>query len=204
MSYPNRFLIIDDHQLFSAGLRQILMTLSDREAIHCFDNPMLGLGTEFSTPVSLIILDFYIPGFDIPHCIGLFSEKYPHTPIVVISSSISPSDKQTCLAAGARAYLEKNLPPDIVLARIKEIVEGGPHRPVAESGISELLEQHGLTSRQMDILIQLARGNSNKKIAEKLHISPETVKSHLSSVYKQLGLSTRSEANDWARDHGMV
>jgi DNA-binding NarL/FixJ family response regulator len=70
--------------------------------------------------------------------------------------------------------------------------------------VSSQVHKHGLTDRQVDVLIQLARGNSNKKIAAKLGISSETVKSHLSSIYKQLGLSARSEANDWAHERGMI
>lgn len=204
MSFSKHFLIIDDHQLFSAGLQQILMRLTGGGDVHCYDNPEKAFSAEHYSSISLIVLDFYIPGFDIPQWIRLFVEKFPDCPVVIISSSISPSDKKTCLDAGARAYLEKHLPPDIVLDKINEIINGLEPRAEENHSAIPQLRKYGLTHRQLDILIQLARGHSNKKIAEKLQISPETVKSHLSSIYKQLGISTRSEANDWAHDHGMI
>jgi len=204
MNFSNHFLIIDDHQLFSAGLRQILMTLTKSRFIHCYDNPEQAFFATHSAPISLIILDFYIPGFDMLHWIALFVEKFPESPVVIISSSVSPSDKKTCLDAGASAYFEKHLPPDIVLDNIKEMLDSPKLYNETNPTVSSQIQKNGLTNRQIDILIQLARGNSNKKIAGKLGISPETVKSHLSSIYKQLDLSNRSEANDWAREHGMV
>ncbi len=204
MASSKHFLIIDDHQLFSAGLQQILMTLTKREFIHCYDDPEQALLSSHPQPISLILLDFYIPGFDIPHWITVFVETFPDTPVVIISSSVSPSDKKTCLSAGATAYFEKHLPPDIVLDNIKEILTSSSAYKRTSKAASSQIDMHGLTDRQFDVLIQLARGNSNKKIAAKLDISPETVKSHLSAIYKQLGISTRSEANDWAHERGMI
>jgi DNA-binding NarL/FixJ family response regulator len=204
MVLSKHFLIIDDHQLFSAGLQQILMTLTKRHCIHCYDNPKKALLFCDLTPISLVLLDFYIPGFDIPDWITLFVEKLPNSPVVIISSSVSPSDKKDCLNSGATAYFEKHLPPDIFLDNIKEILKSSRLYKETNQSVSSQVHKHGLTDRQVDVLIQLARGNSNKKIAAKLGISSETVKSHLSSIYKQLGLSARSEANDWAHERGMI
>ena len=196
--------IIDDHQLFGAGMQQMLASALKVSHIHCFDNPEVAFKQPLQNTPLLIILDFYIPGYDVIHWIALFAKKFPISPIVIISSSFSPSDKKNCMDAGANAFFEKHLHPGIVLDKIKDILDNN-YASMTTTPVNIILSQeHGLTDRQIDTLIQLARGKSNKKIAERLDISPETVKSHLSSIYKALNLYNRDAAVDWAREHGLV
>lgn len=194
--------IIDDHSLFSAGLKQLLESTVDGFDIRCFGHPDEAAPAAAEAAVSLIIMDFYIPGANSLESISAFSHRYADTPLVVISSSTSLTDKKGCLDAGASAYYPKHAPPDITL----EYLTGFIHRKEVELDTSIALQivQHNLTERQAEILIQVARGHSNKKIARMLELSPETVKTHLAMIYKAIICNTRDEAIDWARSKGLV
>lgn len=193
--------IIDDHQLFSAGMKHLLNSVAAHHDIKCFNHPNSAM-SEAGVMASLVIMDFYIPGVDTLNWISEFVKSYPKTPLVIISSSISLIDKKNCLLAGATAYYPKHSPPEITLERLKLHIERNA------AGDEVALEfpvcQNNLTARQVEILIQVARGHSNKKIAKILGVSPETVKSHIATIYKSISCTTRDEAVDWAREKGFL
>ena len=193
--------IIDDHQLFSAGLRQMLAARTQTHDIQCFPHPA-EVPADPPLPVALIVLDFYIPGADTLAYLSRFSRDYPATPLVVISSSTSLADKKHCLDHGASAYYPKHAPPDVTLKSLARFLVGADG--ATDRRLELPPERHDLTAKQVEILIQVARGFSNKKIAELLFVSPETVKSHLAVIYRQVGCGNRDEAVQWARDKGLV
>ena len=152
--------------------------------------------------VALAILDFYIPGADTLSYIREFHGCHPGTPLVVISSSTSLADKKHCLDNGATAYYPKHAPPDVTLKSLTRFLHKG--EGYANQALELLPQRYNLTAKQVEILIQVARGYSNKKIASLLNISPETVKSHLAAIYRQTECANRDEAVQWARDKGLV
>jgi len=170
--------------------------------IKCFGHPNLALSQPNAENLLLIILDFYIPGADCLQAIQQLQQKYPQTPIVIISSSTSLSDKKHCLDAGATAYFPKHAPPDVTLQSLARFIETGSGD--ANSQIALQPERKDLTEKQVEILIHLARGYSNKKIAELLCISPETVKTHLANIYRSIGATNRDDAVLWARAEGLL
>ncbi|MEO0851175.1 MAG: response regulator transcription factor [Pseudomonadota bacterium] len=194
-------LIIDDHFLFSAGMRELVLGLEEIEHADCFTNPEDALAAARDYAVSLIVTDFYIPGYNVADWIGQFHEAFDDVPVVVISSSISRADRATCLNAGAAAYFEKHQSPEDVLAGLGEILatmtySGPTARPTPNN--------HDLTDRQVDILVELARGLTQKEIARAFTLSPETIKTHLSEIYRRLGVTGKGEAARWARENGFV
>lgn len=193
--------VIDDHQLFSAGMQQMLVNLTSQH-IRCFNKPQAAQKQLPKERIVLIIMDYYIPDVDALYWIKHFAEHYPETPIVIVSSSISPSDKLNSLQAGASAYYPKHTSPPLIMAKIQNWIENG--KANMDSDISLGASEHNLTPRQVDILIQLARGGSNKKIAKILSISPETVKTHITAIYKIIDCDTRDQAIEWARSKGFV
>jgi len=156
-----------------------------------------------SDNVHLVLLDFYIPGFDALYYIQQLRHTFLNIKIIVISSSVSPTDRKECLQAGAKAYFEKHLPPDIFLPQLKKVIKD----EVIDNDLSfvdKKNEDYSLGIKKKEILILLARGYSNKKIATRLGVSPETVKTHLAETYKLIGVCSRDEARDWAGLHGLV
>jgi len=193
--------VIDDHQLFSAGMKRLLESVAEHHQIKCFNHPK-DATPEARAIVSLIIMDLYIPGVDTVTWIGELVTVYPATPLVVISSSTSMTDKENCIKAGAAAYYPKHAPPEQTLERLVRFIE---RKTCGEDFELDLVPcRHDLTVRQVEILIQVARGHSNKKVAKLLNVSPETVKSHLAAIYKIILCVTRDEAVEWARAKGLL
>ena len=196
--------VIDDHQLFNAGISRLLVGLSGIDEVLSFASPQEAFDTQELVAPSLIIADYFIPGFNIEDWMPKLSRLYPTSPIVVISSSISTLDKKRCLEWGAHAYFEKHLEPDAVLAGLQQVLDDTYQQGNAESNIGMRLAGNILTNRQVEILICLARGSSLKLIADDLEVSTETVKTHLSNLYRNLNVSSKDDAILWAREHGLV
>lgn len=202
MKYEKEIWVIDDHQLFSAGMKQMLVNMSDEYKVRCFERPDDAVMLNENNRVSLIVMDFYIPNTEPLQWIKRFVNQQPDTPVIIISSSISPSDKKNSLGAGASAYYPKHAPPEDIMLRLQQFIDVGVHQPDTDVELVDSASE--LTSRQMDILIQLARGSSNKKIAQILGVSPETVKSHVAAIYRIINCETRDQAIEWARRKGFV
>lgn len=202
MKIRNEIWIIDDHKLFSAGMKYLIQSVAVDHIIRCFDHPADAVLPEEVSEPSLIILDFYIPGADALTWIQSFVQSYNSTPIVIISSSTSLTDRKNSLNAGARAYCPKHAPPEYTLRYLTQFIQG--HQKSSDCEAFNLHNHKQLTERQNEILIQLARGHSNKKIAKLLEVSPETIKSHLAAIYKILTCSGRDEAVLWARENGLL
>ena len=201
MAHQREIWIIDDHLLFSAGLKQMLSTITQSHQLSCFEHPTQATLSDADNEVALIVLDFYIPNSETLEWIANFKQSFPDAPVIVISSSISSMDKHDCLQAGASAYYPKHAPPDITLKNLQAFINGEKQH----TGTVELRKiEHELTDRQMEILIQVSRGHSNKKIAKLLNISPETVKSHLATIYRIIDCQTRDQAIEWSRKQGLV
>ena len=196
--------IIDDHQLFAAGLKEMLSSAFNNAYIECFASPAEAIKRKNAQNPELIILDFYIPGFDPLKYIKTLLHTYIHAKLVVISSSVSATDRKNSLSVGATAYFEKNLPPDVVLAQLKDVINNRAADNIDLSFIKLQGNQYGLGEKKTEILILLARGYSTKEIADHLNISSETVKSHLSDIYRIVHVKNRSEAREWAYQHGFV
>ena len=196
--------VIDDHQLFNAGISRLLVGLSGIDEVLSFASPQEAFDTDASVAPSLIIADYFIPGFNIEDWMPKLSSLYPTSPIVVISSSISTLDKKRCLQWGAHAYFEKHLEPDAVLSGLQQVLDDTYKQGNTENNIAMRLAGNILTNRQVEILICLARGSSLKLMADELGVSTETVKTHLSNLYRNINVSSKDDAILWAREHGLV
>ncbi len=196
--------VIDDHQLFNAGISRLLVGLTGINNVFSFSSPQEIFDDSTLVSPNLIIADYFIPGFSVENWIPKLKVLFPRSPIVVISSSISSLDKNNCMELGAYAYFEKHLEPDVVLSGLQQVLDDCYKPENIESAIALELSEGRLTRRQIEILICLARGSSLKLIAHELDVSTETVKSHLSNLYRNLDVSSKDEAIVWARDHGLV
>jgi len=197
-------LIIDDHQLFAGGFSHLLSSIDSIDHVYCFSDPQSAVDLQTDHQIPLVVSDLYIPGYDMYVWFGKLRARFPHSSLMVISSSISRSDRVDCLAAGADLYFEKHADPAIVVAGTSDLLKKIPLSDDFLDRTAVEAQEIGLTNKQIDILVHLARGLSLKEIAVRFQISPETVKSHLSRVYATIGVSGRSAASVWAKRHGLV
>jgi len=197
--------ILDDHRLFSNGLELMLATAAMDLDCHVFDDPARAL-TTMALPASapsLLIVDFYIPGANVPDIIRQVRGMCPECRIMVVSASINPVDKRQALEAGAAMFVTKASEPMELLDAVRSVLDGGEFAEPAQVPVS-LSSRFNLTPRQLDILVFVSKGCTNKEIARLLELSPETVKKHLRDIFQRFGVANRVEAIDFARSNGLA
>jgi len=197
-------IIIDDHQMFSGGFKFILGSLGSITDVISFEDPQNAVESQAAEAVSLVVSDLYIPGYDMFVWIERLKATFKNACVVVISSSISRTDRTECLSAGADAYFEKHADPDIVVSGLERLLSRQKLDDKFLERTARDAQDMGLTQKQIDILVHLSRGLTVKEIAIRFKVSPETVKSHLARIYDTLGVGGRSAARDWAKRHGLV
>lgn len=199
-----QILIVDDHTLFREGMRFLLDTFDESIALHEAESCESALEQVSASAYDLILLDMKLPGASGLDALMALREACADTAIVVLSGEESPQLVRATIEAGAMGFIPKSSTRDVLINALKLILAGGVYLPmVALSGPSSsprrstdgdaaLADQ--LSSRQMEVLRAVIKGKANKVIARELGISEHTVKSHLSSVFRALGVSNRTEA----------
>lgn len=197
--------IVDDHRLFSSGLE--LMIQSTGSDINClmFDESVAFLDDlrgQATTP-DLCVVDFYIPGTYVPDLIRQVLEQFPAVPVLVVSASIVQADRNAALEAGARLFLNKSCDTQVLLDVVKSLLVGKTPE-IAVPDRNEFSKKFNLTPRQVEILLLVSKGFSNKEIGNLLAVSPETIKSHLKDIFARFDVGNRIEAVDFARSNGLL
>ncbi len=193
--------IIDDHKLFASGLAGLLEDDLPDVSIDVFSEVEAALDRAAVTRPDAALLDFYLPGLSGVEAIGKLRAASPETKIIVISASLSPADRIASENAGAAAFLAKAADPDEVVEAIAAVLRGEK----AETGAPEApAAAVDLTQKQFAVLTLISQGKSNKEASQILAMSPETVKSHLSEIYRRLGAANRAEAVNAARQRGII
>jgi DNA-binding NarL/FixJ family response regulator len=126
--------------------------------------------------------------------IALRSE-FPDARIIMLTTFEGDVEIHRALQAGARGYLLKNMPPSELLDVIRQVHAGKKRIPAAiASQLAEHMSSETLTEREVEVLREVAGGNKNREIANKLFISEETVKVHVKHIMEKLGASDRTQA----------
>jgi two-component system response regulator DevR len=134
----------------------------------------------------------------------------PELRAIVLSRHHDPADIDSALGAGAAAYVVKTAHPDDVASAVRQAFEHSVFMPSGQSGDGApaepaRLERPGnLTRRELEILKLVAEGHSNATLARMLWVTEQTVKFHLSNVYRKLGVTNRTEASRWAQRNGVL
>ncbi|MEH6724882.1 MAG: response regulator transcription factor [Hyphomicrobiales bacterium] len=196
--------VLDDHKLFLTGLQLLISSIGKDIACKVFDEAGLLMAAleHPSQNLDLVIMDFYVPGCNVPDLIAQLSDDLPTCKFLIVSASINPSDERRSLDAGADLFLSKAVDPLVLVESVSSLLKG--EIPASTAPASTLLaKRFELTPRQLEILVLVSKGLSNKEVAKLLAISPETTKSHLRDIYQRFGVANRIEAIDFAREHGL-
>jgi DNA-binding NarL/FixJ family response regulator len=134
-------------------------------------------------------------------------EQFPDVKIIVLSTSSDPVDIQAAFSAGAVAFVVKKAHPDDLAVAVRQAYEHSIYLPgfAATNGHAptEAVETD-LTRRELEILRLVAEGHSNAELARMLWVTEQTVKFHLSNIYRKLNVSNRTEASRWAQVNGLL
>ncbi len=212
-----RFLIVDDHALFRTGLSMILQQDESVAEVIEAGSVLEAKNLTLDLP-NLLLLDIQMPGLTGIEGITILKDRFPMTPIIMLSSSDKPQDKQLALAQGAAAFLNKAATAEEIHRVIKQVLTGNlvddNHLSKQENTLNNKHRQSSsmigdesdkkLTARQLEVLALICEGKSNKLIARELNVSENTVRGHVSSVLSCLGVSRRSEAIMVAQKQGII
>ena len=214
MTEPISIILVDDHEVVRNGLRGYLETLEEFNVVGeaASGEEALKLVTELIPDV--VLMDLIMPGMDGVETTRRVKKISPRTQVVVLTSYHEDIHIFPALKAGAVAYILKDMKMEKLADAIQRAVRGETilHPLVAERVLRNLRGESGegesflteLTEREMDVLKLIANGLSNSQIAEKLVISENTVKGHVSNILSKLHLLDRTQAAVYAWQKGIV
>jgi DNA-binding NarL/FixJ family response regulator len=201
-----RVVAIDDHQLILDALR---LTLDGAEGIELVGQalsaaealPLIG-----RTQPDIVLLDIRMPQMDGLACLAKIRERHPDVKVVILSGVDEPEQIRTALEQGAAAFVVKHIDPQDLAAALRQVAQETVFQVLgsSESGEESAAKTAGITESELRVLRALAQGRSNKQIAAELFITEQTVKFHLTNIYRKLNVSNRTEATRFAYQHGLV
>jgi DNA-binding NarL/FixJ family response regulator len=201
-----RVVIADDHKLLLDGIRRALETDGGFEVVGETLNGAQVLPLVSQTRPDLVVLDVRMPQMDGLACLDEIRKRFPEIKVVMLSASTSPDLVDTALRRGASAYVVKSVDPADLPSTLRQVVSGTVFSTLGlpESPEPSGARAAGLTDRETAILNAAARGLSNDEIAKELWVTQQTVKFHLTNIYRKLGVKNRTEATRIAYQRGIV
>jgi DNA-binding NarL/FixJ family response regulator len=201
-----RVLIADDHRLMVEGTKQALQRAGGFEVVGEAVNGVQVLPLIRRLKPQLVLLDLRMPQMDGLTCLSKIRKEFPDVKVAILSVSQDPELIQTALKRGASAYIVKSIEPDDLAAALRQALDGNVFTTagVTEDPGERAARDAGLTDRELVIVRAVARGLSNEAIAKELWVAEQTVKFHLTNIYRKLGVSNRTEAARYAFAQGLV
>jgi len=208
-----RLFLVDDHQLFLAGVKAELE--GKAEVVGVASDVDVAITEIRRTRPDVVLIDVHMPGGGGLAVIGAITETNPDIKFLALSVSDAAEDVIAMIRAGARGYVTKTIGPDDLAEAIDRIKAGDAVFSPRLAGfvldafagglpvpIDEELDQ--LTAREREVLRLIARGFAYKQVAARLNLSVKTVETHVSAVLRKLQLSNRHELARWASDRKIV
>jgi DNA-binding NarL/FixJ family response regulator len=200
-----RVLSVDDHPLVREGIAAIINNQPDMslvaEAASCGE--AVQQFRQHRPDVTL--MDLRLPDASGIDAMIAIRSEFAEARIIMLTTFEGDVEIQRALEAGARAYMLKSMAPRDLVDAIRQ-VHAGKKRvpPEVASQLAEHLSDEALTAREIDVLRQIAGGNRNRDIAERLHISEETVKVHVKHIMEKLAATDRTQAVAIAARRGII
>jgi two-component system, NarL family, response regulator LiaR len=193
--------IADDHPVVRQGLRTFLDLQEDLEVVGEAEDGEAAVAAAAELVPDVVVMDVVMPKLDGIEAIRRIRDQSPATRVLILTSFLDDAKVFPAVKAGAAGYLLKDIEP-AELANAIRTVNGGEallHPSVAAKVMQEVAERDRspaaeLTDRELDVLRLLARGLANKAIAQELHVSEKTVKTHVSNILAKLHLADRTQA----------
>ena len=204
-----RVLIADDHAVVRAGLAQLLESAPDIEVCCTAEDGEQAVASAVADQPDVVLMDLSMPGVDGIEATRRIAATAPSARVVALTSFSDQPRILAALDAGAVGYLLKDSEPTSVIAGIRAAAAGdSPLDPKAASALLRARQAakpaEELSEREREVLALVAKGLPNKLIARELGVSEKTVKAHLTSIFRRIGVFDRTQAALWAQRHGIT
>lgn len=203
-SQPIRVMLVDDHAMVRRGLGTFLKVFDDLVLVGeaADGEAAIRLCAQLNAHIlpDVILMDLVMPDMDGVTAAGIIRQRFPTVQVIALTSFKEKDLVQSALKAGAIGYLLKDVSAEKLAQAIREAHAG---RGIFSPEVAQVLVQaatqppppgHDLTERERAVLTLMVEGLNNTEIAEKLVVSPSTIKSHVSNVLAKLGVAGRTEA----------
>jgi DNA-binding NarL/FixJ family response regulator len=211
-----RLLVVDDHDLFRAGLASLLAAEEDIEVVGQASGGKMGVRLAAELRPDVILMDVRMPDMSGPDATRAILARDPRIRVLALTVSSEDADVSAVLRAGAAGFLAKDTPIDSLVVAIQAAESGaawlspraaevvlGRIRSTEAPPEQEPTSLEHLSAREVDVLRLIANGMENAEIAEALNISPRTAKNHVSNILSKLGLPSRVQAAVYAVRQGV-
>jgi two-component system, NarL family, response regulator LiaR len=212
-----RLLVVDDHDLFRAGLASLLSAEDGIEVVGQASGGKMGVRLATELRPDIVLMDVRMPDLGGPEATRLILEREPDIKVLALTVSSDDADVSAALQAGAVGFLAKDTPIDSLVVAVNAAASGaawlspraaevvlGRIRTVAPPPSVDAKPLEQLSERELDVLRLIADGMENAEIAETLNISPRTAKNHVSNILAKLGLPSRVQAAVYAVRQGVT
>jgi len=204
---PNKIklLVADDHNIVRSGLTALINSEADMTVAAEATNGQQAIDLFKQHRPDVTIMDLRMPVLGGVDAIIAIRKEFPTARIIVLTTYDGDEDIYRALQAGASGYLLKGMLAEELLEAIRAVHSGLRRIPAAVAErLAVRMGGPGLTSRELDVLALIVKGNSNKEIASALTISEATVKTHINNILSKLGASDRTQAATMALQRGII
>ncbi len=206
MKPKTKIIIVDDHAIILEGLKSLIELDDSLTVAGEASSSMECLKLLPAILPKLVLLDLKMPGIDGIEATRLIKQRYPNIKVILLTNYDDEEYVIESIKAGADGYVLKDVKKGDLLKIIHTVLKGRAFIDPAVTKkifynlknssnlVSEHKGRHSLTERELEILSNLAEGKSNKEIAQTIHLSLETVKSHLKNIYQKFNVHNRAQA----------
>lgn len=199
-----RILVADDHRLVAESIARLLKDYPDLEVVGQAASGPEAISLARHLNPSVILMDISLPGMDGVEATWTLRRQFPAIPVLMLTMFDQEAYAIEALRAGASGYLVKTVAPEELVQAIRMVCEGKPvlHPQVASAALQRLVRRgrlstrdpFALSQREVQVLQLVVGGLDALQIGRRLTLSPHTVRNHLKSAYKKLGVHGRTEA----------
>jgi DNA-binding NarL/FixJ family response regulator len=215
---PIKVLVVDDTTLLREGIKSLLAKNGGIAFVGEATNAIEAAEQTTAMSPDVVLLDQDIPGLDCFDAVRLIKNRRPSTEIIILAEATDHEQALRLVEAGASGYVLKDINPDNLVRAIEGVCNGrtlmNPHvaRQLVER-FRTLAREHnghngghlgGLTGREVEILMELTKGATDREIAGKMFVTITTVKSHIRSIFRKIGAKNRTQAVVYVLKNGLA